>query len=379
MGVSRREFSRLGVMGLAARMLPPVGFAGLGSAAEGFAAQGGERKVGYCVIGLGTIADHFMRGVQASENSRITGLVSGHRDKAERIAAQYGVPKSSIYSYEDMDKFRDNKTIDAVYVALPNSMHAEYTIRSAKAAKHVLCEKPMSTTVSEAEAMIAACKAAKVQLMIAYRLHYEPLNLKAIKLIKDGALGRIGTMNGAFGFDAAPGAWRLNKKLAGGGSLFDVGIYVLNATRYLSGEEPTGFTGVIGTVERDDPRFSEVEENISWTEKFPSGLVATGSSTYGTQMPGYVKVVGPKGTLEIGPGLNYDGMRLRASYSEGRGAPATDIDELNPEKDPMQFTREANHFSQCVLLDRTPSSPGEEGLRDMRYIQQIYAAAGVKL
>jgi predicted dehydrogenase len=379
MGVSRREFSRLGVMGLAARMLPPVGFAGLGSAAKGFAAQGGERKVGYCVIGLGTIADHFMRGVQASENSRITGLVSGHRDKAERIAAQYGVPKSSIYSYEDMDRFRDNKTIDAVYVALPNSMHAEYTIRSAKAGKHVLCEKPMSTTVKEAEDMIAACKAAKVQLMIAYRLHYEPLNLKAIKLINDGALGRIGTMNGAFGFDAAPGAWRLNKKLAGGGSLFDVGIYVLNATRYLSGEEPTGFTGVIGTVERDDPRFSEVEENISWTEKFPSGLVATGSSTYGTQMPGYVKVVGPKGTLEIGPGLNYDGIRLRASYFEGRGAPATDIDELNPEKDPMQFTREANHFSECVLLDRTPSSPGEEGLRDMRYIQQIYAAAGVNL
>ena len=137
MRVSRREFSRLGAMGLAARMLPSVGLA----------AQGGERKIGYCVIGLGTIADHFMRGVQTSGNSRITGLVSGHRDKAERIAAQYGVPKDSIYSYEDMDKFRDNKTIDAVYVALPNSMHAEYTIRSAKAGKHVLCEKPMSTTV----------------------------------------------------------------------------------------------------------------------------------------------------------------------------------------------------------------------------------------
>jgi predicted dehydrogenase len=225
MTVSRREFSRLGVLGLAAQMLPSMGVA----------AQGGERKVGYCVIGLGTIADHFMRGVQGSSNSKITGLVSGHRDKAERIAAQYGVPKSSIYSYEDMDKFRDNKTIDAVYVALPNSMHAEYTIRSAKAGKHVLCEKPMSTTVSEAEAMIAACKAAQVKLMIAYRLHYEPLNLKAVKLIKDGALGKVQTINGAFGFDANPTAWRLNKALAGGGSLFDVGIYVLNASRYLTG------------------------------------------------------------------------------------------------------------------------------------------------
>ncbi len=180
MGLSRREFSKLGAMGLAARMLPSVGLA-----------QGGEKKVGYCVIGLGTIADHFMRGVLASSNSKITGLVSGHRDKAERIAAQYGVPKESIYSYEDMDRFRDNKAIDAVYVALPNSMHAEYTIRSAKAGKHVLCEKPMSTTVKEAEDMIAACKAANVKLMIAYRLHYEPLHLKAVKLIKDGALGRV--------------------------------------------------------------------------------------------------------------------------------------------------------------------------------------------
>jgi predicted dehydrogenase len=352
-------------MGMVAQLLPPLGLA----------AQAGERKVGYCVIGLGTIADHFMRGVLTSENSKITGLVSGHRDKAERIAAQYGVPKSSIYSYEDMDKFRDNKTIDAVYVALPNSMHAEYTIRSAKAGKHVLCEKPMSTTVREAEDMIAACRAANVKLMIAYRLHYEPLNLKAIKLIHDGALGRIGTINGAFGFDASPGAWRLNKKLAGGGSLFDVGIYVLNASRYLSGEEPTGFTGVTGTVEKDDPRFSEVEENISWTEKFPSGLVATGSSTYGTQMPGYVKVFGPKGTLEIGPGLNYDGIRLRASFSQSRGEPRVEIDETNSEMDPMQFTREANHFSECVLQNKTPSSPGEEGLRDIKYITEIYASA----
>jgi predicted dehydrogenase len=365
MGISRREFSKLGAMGMAAQLLPSLGLA----------AQVGERKVGYCVIGLGTIADHFMRGVLTSGNSKITGLVSGHRDKAERIAAQYGVPKSSIYSYEDMDKFRDNKTIDAVYVALPNSMHAEYTIRSAKAGKHVLCEKPMSTTVREAEDMIAACRAANVKLMIAYRLHYEPLNLKAIKLIHDGALGRIGTINGAFGFDASPGAWRLNKKLAGGGSLFDVGIYVLNASRYLSGEEPTGFTGVTGTVEKDDPRFSEVEENISWTEKFPSGLVATGSSTYGTQMPGYVKVFGPKGTLEIGPGLNYDGIRLRASFSQSRGEPRVEIDETNSEMDPMQFTREASHFSECVLQNKTPNSPGEEGLRDIKYITEIYASA----
>src|SRR6201985_1542036 len=194
MVVSRREFSRFGILGLAVQMLPRAGFV----------AQDARQRVGYCVIGLGTIADHFMRGVQGSSNSKITGLVSGHRDKAERIAAQYGVPTSSIYSYEEMDRFRENKTIDAVYVALPNSMHAEYTIRSAKAGKHVLCEKPMSTTVSDAKAMIAACKAANVKWMIAYRLHYEPINLKAIKLIRDGMLGKVGTINGAYGFNADP-------------------------------------------------------------------------------------------------------------------------------------------------------------------------------
>src|SRR2546422_5530995 len=224
--VTRREFSRLGALGLAAQTVPEIW------------AQAVERKVGYCVIGLGRIADHFMRGVQQGSTSQITGLVSGHRDKAERIAAQYGVPASSIFSYEDMDRMRENKAIDAVYVALPNSMHAEYTIRSAKAGKHVLCEKPMSTTISDAEDMIAACKAANVKLMIAYRLHYEPLNLKAVKMIRDGALGKVETINGAFGFNSPPGEWRLTKKLGGGGSLLDVGIYVLNASRYLTGDEP---------------------------------------------------------------------------------------------------------------------------------------------
>jgi predicted dehydrogenase len=361
MMVSRREFSRLGAMGLAARMVPSVGMA-----------QGGGRKVGYAVIGLGTIADHFMRGVQASPNSQITGLVSGHRDKAERIAAQYGVPKDSIYSYEDMDRFRGNKAIDAVYVALPNSMHAEYTIRSAKAGKHVLCEKPMSTTVKEAEEMIAACKAANVKLMIAYRLHYEPLHLKAVKLLRDGALGKVGTINGAFGFNAQAGAWRLNKALAGGGSVFDVGIYVLNASRYLTGEEPVGFTAVASTMDQDG-RFSTVEENVSWTTRFPSGALATGSCTYGTQMPGYFKVFTTKGWIEMAPAFNYDGLRLRAQ------GPGVNVDEVNAEKDPTEFTREADHFSDCVIEGKTPRSPGEEGLRDMRYIFEIYGAAGVKL
>src|SRR5208337_4859752 len=144
------------------------------------------------------------RGIRNTTNSKVTALVSGHRDKALRYAADYNVPEDSIYSYENFDSIVSNKAVDAVYVALPNSMHAEYTIRAAKAGKHVLCEKPMANNVAECEQMIAACKAANVKLMIAYRCHYEPTNLRAIKLIRDGALGQVQSIESPFGFNIAP-------------------------------------------------------------------------------------------------------------------------------------------------------------------------------
>ncbi len=213
MTISRREFSRLGALGFAAHAFSTVPVLG----------QSEQKKIGYCVIGLGRIADHHMRGIAQSSTSTVTALVSGHRDKAEKIAAQYGVPKSSIYSYEDMDRIRENKAIDAVIVCLPNSMHAEYTSRSAKAGKHVLCEKPMAISVAECEAMISACKAANVKLMIAYRLHYEPLTLKTIKMIRDGAIGKVEAIDSANGFNIAPNEWRSTHALGGGGPLMDVG------------------------------------------------------------------------------------------------------------------------------------------------------------
>ena len=158
MNLTRRDFAKLSALCLAAQFAPNL-----------HAETSAARKTGYCVIGLGRIAGHFMPAVRSTTTSQITGLVSGHRDKAERIATEYGVPASSIYNYENFDEIAHNPAIDSVYVALPNSMHAEYTIRAAKAGKHVLCEKPMSTSVAAAEAMIAACKAARVKLMIAYR------------------------------------------------------------------------------------------------------------------------------------------------------------------------------------------------------------------
>jgi len=360
MSISRRDFAKLGTLSLAARFAPAL------------TAQSAPKKTRYAVIGLGRIAGHFLPAAGATTNSQITALVSGHRDKAERIATQYGVPSGSIYNYENFDEIAHNQNVDAVYVALPNSMHAEYTIRAAKAGKHVLCEKPMATSVADSLAMIKACKDANKKLMIAYRCHYEPTNLKAIQLIRTGAVGQVQAIESSFGFNIGPGEWRLSKKLAGGGPLFDVGIYSLNACRYLTGEEPEHIAAYASVIDQDG-RFNEVEENVSWTMKFPSGIVASCDTTYGADMEGYYRVHGEKGWLEVDSAFVYEGLRLRADYA------GLQLDELNPARDPSQFQAEAEHFSHCIQNGLEPQSPGEEGLRDMRYITEIYRSAGIAI
>ncbi len=362
MTLTRREFGRLGALGIAARFAPVV--------LAQDATQRSGRKTGYAIIGLGRIADEFMRGVQLTTNSSITGLVSGHRDKADRIAAQYGVPAGSIYNYENFDEIVRNPAIDAVYVALPNSMHAEYTIRAARAGKHVLCEKPMCTSVDDADAMIDECKKANVKLMIAYRGYYEPTNLRAVQLIRDGALGQVQAIQSALGFNIVAGEWRLNKKLAGGGPLYDVGIYCLNACRCLTGEEPSQIAAFASTIDRDG-RFDEVEENVTWNMKFPSGIMANCATSYGADTAGYFKVYGSKGWLQVDQAFAREGLHLRAELQGAR------LDEPNPARDPSHFQAEAEHFSHCVQNGLEPKSPGEEGLRDMQCIDQIYRSAGI--
>jgi predicted dehydrogenase len=360
MSINRRDFAKLGTLSLAARFAPHLN------------AQSAPKKTRYAVIGLGRIAGHFLPAAGATSNSQITALVSGHRDKAERTASRYGVPSSSIYNYENFDEIAHNQNVDAVYVALPNSMHAEYTIRAAKAGKHVLCEKPMATNVADCERMIAACKSANVKLMVAYRCHYEPTNLKAIRMIQEGVLGQVEAIESPFGFNIAPGEWRLSKAMAGGGPLFDVGIYSLNACRYLTGEEPEHIAAYASVIDRDG-RFKEVEENLAWTMRFPSGIVASCATTYGANMAGYFKVNGSKGWLQVDSAFSYEGLNLRAEYQ------GTKIDELNPARDPAQFEAEAEHFSHCVEHNLEPQSPGEEGLRDLKYITQIYQSAGISV
>jgi predicted dehydrogenase len=334
-------------------------------------ANNARRMLGYCIVGLGRISmGHFMPACNLSQKSRVTALVSGHRDKADKMAAQYNVPAKNIYSYENYDEIAANPDIDAVYIALPNSMHAEYTARAAKAAKHVLCEKPMATTVKDSQDMIAACKTANKKLMIAYRCQYEPMNLRAIELIRSGKLGSIQAIESANGFNEHAGEWRLSKKMAGGGPLLDVGIYSLNACRYLTGEEPVQIEGYSTVVDKDG-RFKEVEENDGWTMRFPSGVVASCNTTYGANMPGFYRVHGSKGMLHMEPAFSYEGIHLKA---EIQGEAPIDMQE--PGKDPVQFVREADYFADCVFQNKEPKTNGEEGLRDMQYMAEILKSGG---
>lgn len=356
--------------------------AALGSAAAAGAVANAQdtgspgRKLRYCMVGLGRISmKHFMPGCKQSQFSQVTALVSGDRKKAEEQAALYGVPGKNIYSYSNFDDIKNNREIDAVYIALPNSMHAEYTIRAARAGKHVLCEKPMATSVTDSLAMIDACRAANRRLMIAYRCHYEPTNLRAIKLIKDGKLGKIQAIESANGFNESAGEWRLNRKLAGGGPLMDVGVYSLNACRYLTGEEPSQVEGFSSVIDKDG-RFDEVEENVSWTMKFPSGVVASCNTTYGAPMEGYYRVHGSKGVLHVEPAFGYEGLHLKAEL-RGAGKSREIVDEPNPAKDPSQFATQADYFAKCVFENREPKTNGQEGLRDMQLMSKIYKSAGL--
>jgi predicted dehydrogenase len=364
MRLTRRDFARLSALAALSRALP------LGAQTPSGAAG---RKLRWCIVGLGRISmGEFMPGLTLSKTGKITALVSGHRAKALQQAALYGIPSAAIYSYDNFDEIRHDRQIDAVYIALPNSMHAEYTIRAAKAGKHVLCEKPMATRLADCRAMIEACREANVKLMIAYRCQYHPSHLKAIELIRTGAVGQVQTIESAFGFNIRPGEWRLNKKMAGGGPLVDVGIYSLNATRYLTGENPAEIKAYASVIDHDG-RFTQVEENDSWTVKFPSGIVASCSTTYGGLMDGFFRVYGSKGWIHM-DGFNYSGMHLTGQLASGEK-----IDDPDPVREPGQFTLEADYFADCVWNDREPKTDGAEGLRDMTAIARIYESAGLRL
>ncbi len=355
----RRDFTKLSALTAASTTLPTW--------AQNTNSTG---RIRFAPVGLGTISDIFMRAVAQSSKCAITGLVSGHADqKTPKYQQQFQIPQTSIYNYENFDTIAKNPNIDAVYIGLPNNMHAEYTIRAAKAGKHVLCEKPMALNSTECRAMIKACKDANVKLMIAYRVHYDPMWQKIRDLARSGAIGELQGFQGGFYASFLQG-WRLDKKFAGGGPLFDLGIYPLNAIRWIAGEEPTAFTAQTST-KIPGPRFATVEESIEWTIKFPSNILASSGASYGEIGPSYLNICGTEGYLQVQPAFFYDGLKYSGKTVSG------DVEEASTGKQPYQFTYEADHFADCIHNNTTPATPGEEGLADHLAMEAIYRAAAL--
>ncbi len=363
--LNRRDFARLAAAAAAASTLPSSLLA---------QSTAPVKKLRYAPVGLGLISvQHFMPGTRMGQFGEITGLVSGHPDKAQKLAAEYNVPQGNIYTYETFDKIRDNPNIDAVYIGLPNSMHAEYTIRAAQAGKHVFCEKPMAMNVKECESMIAACNKANRKLMIAYRCHFQTSHVQARDLVRSGAIGKVEAVEGAAGFNIAHGVWRTKRQYRRRRSAD--GHRHLRAERLpasSSVRSPPTSARTAPTIDHDD-RFVDIEENVSWTMKFPSGAVASMTSTYGSNQENFIRVHGSMGSVEIN-GFGYAGISLTVKkQGQGRNEVWTEADNS---KDPYQFTVESDYFSRAVMDNTAIEPSGEEGLKDMQAIARIYQSAG---
>jgi predicted dehydrogenase len=354
---TRREF--LKTTAIAAASVPLIG--AFSSRAQ---TAGPDRKIGFALAGLGNLSTHQIApALQKTKFCRLAGIITGTPEKAEQWKAQYDIPDRNIYNYDTMEKMADNPDIDVVYVVTPNALHADHTIKAAKAGKHVLCEKPMEASVEKCEQMIDECKKAGRQLAIGYRLHFEPNNLECVRLAREKVFGDLKIIDAEFGFKIGdPTQWRLKKDLAGGGCLMDVGIYALQATRYLSGEEPLEISAI--TTVTDPVKFSEVEESILWQMKFPSGVVANCSSTYRVGGIDRFNVYAENGWFGLDPAYNYNGIHGRRS--DGEQIHFASID---------QFAAEMDDFAQCILNNQPTNVPGEEGLRDVKIMMAIYEAA----
>ena len=356
--MDRRDFTKLSLMAAAAGALPV-------HAEE-------QKPVRFAPVGLGTISNIFMQACALTPKCKVTALVTGHaKEKAPKYEALYGVSPKAVYNYENYDEIANNPDIDAVYIGLPNSMHAEYTIRAAKAGKHVLCEKPMAISSKECRQMIDACRENNVKLMIAYRVHYDPMWQQIRKMARSGAIGEIQGFQGGF-YGPKYKGWRLNRKLAGGGSLLDLGIYPLNTIRWIAGEEPSSFTAQVAT-KIPGPRFAQVEESIQFTMKFPSNTIASSGSSYGYFAPAFLSIDGTRGNLWVEPAFGYNGLQFHGTTIHGP------VHEVSPNHLPYQFTAEADHFADCIRHNLEQDTPGEEGLKDMLAMEAIYRAAGAPI
>ena len=330
-------------------------------------------RVGLAIVALGRIAlEQVLPALGECLHARATALVTSDLEKGRLVARQYGIAAEAVLAYDDVERLRERPDVRGAYVGLPNGMHREYTERLAAIGLPVLCEKPMANTVEEAEAMVAACAAAGVPLMIAYRCQYEPFHLAARAIVASGELGRLRFVE-ATNVQSAGDAdqWRYSGALAGGGALPDIGLYCLNSTRFLVGEEPESVTA-ISYSPPGDPRWDAVEETMAFTLRFPSGVIARCLTSYGVFNKKYVVLHFEGGTVEVDNAFSYRGARFWVTRREGDVAVRAErrIGSKN------HFVAELDHFAACVRDGTPPKTPGEEGLRDQRLMAAIYRAAG---
>ncbi len=331
------------------------------------------KRIGFAIVGLGHLAlEEIMPAFAQSMLAKPVALVSGDPVKAKKVAMQYGIAETSIYNYQNFDEISKDPSIQAVYIVLPNSMHREFTVRAAKAGKHVLCEKPMATSAKECQEMIDACKTAGKKLMIAYRIQYEPNNAKMKQWVRSAKYGKtriIEMFNSQNIGD--PNQWRLKKALAGGGALPDIGLYCLNTARYLTGEEPEWISASIYNTP-GDIRFKEVKESVFFQLRFPSGTIATCTTSYGVHENRRYRCQGDKGGwFGLDPAFPYNGLKIEMNeVREG-----SNWQEMPKAEQKDQFALELDHFSDCIMHDKRPYTPGEEGLQDQLLMEAIYRSA----
>ncbi len=318
-------------------------------------------KIRYAVVGLGNIAQVAVLPAfaHAKENSELVALVSSDPEKLRVLGEKYSV--RTLGNYDQLEQIVKEADVDAVYIALPNNQHLEFTERAAGLGLHVLCEKPMSVTVEDCEAMIAATKAANVKLMIAYRLHFEEANLTAIERVRDGVIGEPRIFSSVFSQQAREGDIRTRGEM-GGGAIYDMGIYCINAARYLFRDEPLE---VFATQMKDtDARFHDVDATTSVLLKFSGGRIAQLTASQSSADVSELRIVGTKGDIRLDPAFGYSNELTEFSTVDGKTTKTT-----YAKRD--QFAPELVHFSRCILDDIEPEPNGEEGLCDVRILQAI--------
>jgi len=323
--------------------------------------QAPERKLGVALCGLGSLStNQIAPALLKTRNCRLAGIITGTPSKAAEWQKKYGLSSKSVYSYENMHQIAKNKDIDIVYVVTPNSLHLRDTLAAAAAGKHVFCEKPLEISVERCQQMIDACKKAGVMLGVGYRCQFEPNHLECVRLAREKVLGDVRVINANFGFAIGdPTQWRLNRELAGGGALMDVGIYCLQTTMMLTGEQPIWINAA--ETKTDPVKFKEVDETIMWQTKFPSGAVANCVSTYNASGLAGFRVACSRGWFGLEPAYFYGGNRGRRSDNTEINIPVAD-----------QFALELDDFADCIIRKRPTKVPGEMGLNDVKYLTAIY-------